>query len=153
MEAGRACFLRGLGLLWQRRVRLRRVAGSRRRRIVAAGDGLDPPLGKLREKRWGREPVSDQFPSVQENRLLRWPGEQAPARRLVRYLEFGAVQGIPDVADHDLRTCWVRHAGNRSTAGVRPLGIRRPPGMPMLADVPSAARRCVLGSWAVTDQG
>ena len=52
---------------------------------------------------------------MQENRLLRRPGEQAPACRLVCYLEFGAVQGIPDVANHDLRTCWVRHAGNRST--------------------------------------
>ncbi len=114
-----------LGLLWQRRVGLRRLrASSRRRRVVAAGDGLDPPPGKLREKRLGRGPVADQFPSVQKNGLLRRPGEQAPARCLLRYLELGAVERIPDVADHDLRTSWVRHAGNRSTVGAQPSGIR-----------------------------
>ena len=60
----------------------------------------------------------DQLPSVQEDGLFGRPGEQALARDHLRDLKAGALERIPDVADHDLRTFRVRHAGNRSTASV-----------------------------------
>ena len=60
----------------------------------------------------------DQLLSVQEDGLFGRPDEQALARGHLRDLKAGALERIPDVADHDLRTFRVRHAGNRSTASV-----------------------------------